>query len=369
MASPTKQPKIETETLSGFIHQVSPIKFSATSSEFFNAVIQTDREEFHDAVVFSPGKRQRFLQAQQNGTPLRLTNVRKTLSLKGTSDYDVLLNYKTDVTVTTVPFAARHPPADEKTTLREVSAMPAGKTVSLVECKVFSVSPSSSTVKVRGTDREVRSCRISDGTAELQLQLWEKHIEKVQNLKSYAFSRLSTRVFNGKVQLTTTLATECTVVADLPVSEASGSSEDAQLMSVAGAILALEIRATMKCPQCGSRQDTFKDSTKFHRCQNCRMMQKGNMFLRLLSGTIKVAGQQERHTLSVSNRALEAYIKRYNLQSLLNVEEIEEHFLEQSQISVSFDNELRVIELLQPDTEALCAAEEEATAGEFSSAE
>ncbi|KAG9269193.1 hypothetical protein AMEX_G16190 [Astyanax mexicanus] len=99
--------------------------------------------------------------------------------------------------------------------------MPAGKTVSLVEVKVLSVSPSTTVVKIRGTDREGRSCRISDDTAELELQLWEKHIEKVQNLKSYAFSHLSMRVFNGKVHLTTTLGTECTVVADLQVSEAS----------------------------------------------------------------------------------------------------------------------------------------------------
>ncbi|KAL7880617.1 hypothetical protein SRHO_G00028710 [Serrasalmus rhombeus] len=68
------------ETVSCFIHSVSPVKFSANSVEFFNVVLQTGRVDFHDTVVFSPGKRHAFLQAERNGTLLCLKNVKKALS-------------------------------------------------------------------------------------------------------------------------------------------------------------------------------------------------------------------------------------------------------------------------------------------------
>ncbi|KAL6490995.1 hypothetical protein MHYP_G00013400 [Metynnis hypsauchen] len=45
--------------------------------------------------------------------------------------------------------------------------MPPGRKVSLVEAKVVSLSPSVRTVNIRGAEREVRNCCISDGTAQI----------------------------------------------------------------------------------------------------------------------------------------------------------------------------------------------------------
>lgn len=80
MATPPKVPREELETVSGFIHSVSPIRITTNNTQMFNAVLQTDREEYHDVVVFSASKRPAFLQAAQNGTPMSLSQVRKTLS-------------------------------------------------------------------------------------------------------------------------------------------------------------------------------------------------------------------------------------------------------------------------------------------------
>ncbi|XP_036416325.1 uncharacterized protein LOC118800232 [Colossoma macropomum] len=265
MATPAKRPREDQETVSCYIHSVSPVKFSANSVEFFNAVLQTGREDFHDAVVFSPGKRHAFLQAARNGTPLCLKSVKKALSFKGTSDFDVIVNNRTDVSVTTVPFAARSPPSPHKTTLKEVMTMPAGRKVSLVEAIVLSLSPSVRTVNIRGTKREVRNCCISDGTAQMTLQLWERCVDTVQVLSSYAFTELSTRTFEGKLQLTTSINTTCSPIGDLDVPDNAGGSADPRLSSVTGPVHALEIRATMKCSLCGSRLDSFLPRNKFHR--------------------------------------------------------------------------------------------------------
>ncbi|KAL7838298.1 hypothetical protein AOLI_G00267020 [Acnodon oligacanthus] len=197
MVSPAKRPRQDEETVSCFIHDVSPVNFSANSTEFFNAVLQTGWKAFHDAVVLSPGKRQSFLQAAQNGTPLCLNKVKKALSFRETSGFDMIVNNRTDISVTTVPFAARSPPLQ----------------VGLVEAKVLSLSPSTQTVNIRGAEREVRT----------------------------ASSPMGLR------------STTCSPIRDLDVPDSAGGSADPQLNFVTGPVHALEIQATMKCSLCGSR--------------------------------------------------------------------------------------------------------------------
>ncbi|KAI4895696.1 hypothetical protein NFI96_029339, partial [Prochilodus magdalenae] len=215
-------------------------------------MLQTGREEFQDAVVFSPGRRQSFLQAGRDGTPLCLNTVEKGSTcipgFRGTLDFDVIVSNRSDVSVTTVPFAARSRQSQQRTSLKEVITMRPGRKVSLVEAEAVSLSPSARTVNVRGAEREVRNCSISDGTAQITLQLCERQMHLVQLRSSYAFTELST---------TTSLNSTCSPIGDLDVPDCAGSSADARLSSIDSPIHALEIRGTMKCSLCGRRQDTF----------------------------------------------------------------------------------------------------------------
>ncbi|KAI4883078.1 hypothetical protein NFI96_030843, partial [Prochilodus magdalenae] len=267
---------------------------------------------------------------------------------RGTSDFDVIVGNRSDVSVTTVPFAARIPQSQQKSTLKEVITMPPGKKVSLVEAKVVSLCPSARTVNVRGAEREVRHCNISDGTAQITLQLWERQMHLVQLHSTYAFTELSTRTFEGKTQLTTSLNSTCSPIRDLAIPDCAVASAEARLSSIDSPIHGLEIRSTMKCSLCGKRQDTLDTKTKFHRCQQCRMMQKTTNYNRQLSATLKLSADGEDYTLTASHFPLTSYLERYDLQSLNNVEELEEHFLGLQTVCVSFDDELHVTHIMQP---------------------
>ncbi|KAI4873826.1 hypothetical protein NFI96_014423, partial [Prochilodus magdalenae] len=277
--------------VSCYVRGVSTVKFSADSTEFFSVVLQTGREEFQDAVVFSPGRRRAFLQAGRDGTPLCLNTVEKGSTcipgFRGTSDFDVIVSNGSDASVTTVPFAARSRQSQQRTSLKEVITMRPGRKVSLVEAEAVSLSPSARTVNVRGAEREVRNCSFSDETAQITLQLWERHL--VQLRSSYTFTELST---------TTSLNSTCSPIGDLAVPDCAGGSADARLSSIDDPIPALEIRGTMKCSLCGRRQDTFDSKIRFPRCQQCRMMQKTATYNRQLSATLNISADGEEYTLT-----------------------------------------------------------------------
>ncbi|KAL7845036.1 hypothetical protein SRHO_G00235760 [Serrasalmus rhombeus] len=203
-------------------------------------------------------------------------------SVKGTSEFDVIVTNRSDVSVTMLLFAAQSPRHGRKETLKEAMTMLSGRRVGLVEAKVLSLSLSSRTVNIRGAKREVRNCCIYSGTVQMTLQLWG--------------------------------------------GSSASCSADPWLNSITGPIHVLEIRATMKCSLCSSRQDTFIPTNKFHHCQRCRMMQKTASYKRLLSVTIKIYEHDEEYTLSIANSALSSYLERYDLHCLENSEELEHFF-------------------------------------------
>ncbi|XP_076870349.1 uncharacterized protein LOC143521407 [Brachyhypopomus gauderio] len=347
MASPSKRVPEDTETLSGYIHSVSPVRLSANNSELFNAVLQTGREDFHDTVVFSARKRNDFLQAAENGTAICLKNVKKALSFRSTSEFDVIVSHRTELTVTAVSFARRTPPPPPKTTLRDVLSMAAGKKVSLIEAKVLACDRMTDRVNIRGTERELRTCTISDGTANITLQLWEKHIDAVRAQSSYGFTYLSTRFYEGKCQLTTTLNTAVDKIPDLNVSDTQSASAEPALTTLVAAILALDIKASTLCLICNTNQQTLDERKKFHRCEKCNFLQTTSRYSKWMRGTVKIKADNEEYSLTVTNSPLAAYIAQYNLQSFTLVEELEEHFLDHKILSFTFDKQLRICELSQ----------------------
>ncbi|XP_066523777.1 uncharacterized protein [Hoplias malabaricus] len=142
--------------------------------------------------------------------------------------------------------------------------------VSLVKTIDLSISPSTRMVNVRGAVQEVKSCRMSDSTAQMMLQLWEKHIDVLQALSSYVFTELSTRSFERKILLTTIVGTSSSKITGLKVPDIAANSADAGLTSVTGPIHALEIRATMNCSLCGSRQENLSPQTNSTTCRSAK---------------------------------------------------------------------------------------------------
>lgn len=69
------------ESAAGYIHNVSPVKTSdAKKTKYFNALLQTDRDEYHDMVVFHTELHRQFTQAAENLTSVKVTNITRCLS-------------------------------------------------------------------------------------------------------------------------------------------------------------------------------------------------------------------------------------------------------------------------------------------------
>ncbi|XDV52420.1 hypothetical protein PO909_021149 [Leuciscus waleckii] len=69
----------ENDPIVGYFHGVSPIKTSRKNTRYFNATVQTARQEYHQAVFFTPEKYNSIVTAQKNKTPVKLNNARKTI--------------------------------------------------------------------------------------------------------------------------------------------------------------------------------------------------------------------------------------------------------------------------------------------------
>lgn len=78
-SSPCKCPCSESEPVAGYLHAVSPVKVSR-NNRYFDATLQTGREEFRHVVCFSLKKRAVFVQASDNQQAVKLVDCRKDIS-------------------------------------------------------------------------------------------------------------------------------------------------------------------------------------------------------------------------------------------------------------------------------------------------
>ncbi len=74
------QTQQEDDSISGYLHNVSPIKTSRKNNRYFNATLQVSRDEYHNTVVFATEKHDTLNTAATNKTPIKMKNARKTIS-------------------------------------------------------------------------------------------------------------------------------------------------------------------------------------------------------------------------------------------------------------------------------------------------
>jgi len=63
-------------------------------------------------------------------------------------------------------------------------------------------------ISICDTESEVKTCIIGDLTGTILMSLWDSQIDAVKIGRTYEFTNLSTREFNGKTNLTTTRNTK-----------------------------------------------------------------------------------------------------------------------------------------------------------------
>lgn len=66
-------------TVSGYIFKVTPVKVLAKNFMYFEAMIQTGKDEHHRCVVFTPDKHRDFEQASATKTAVKQCPIKKVM--------------------------------------------------------------------------------------------------------------------------------------------------------------------------------------------------------------------------------------------------------------------------------------------------
>ncbi|XP_052421438.1 uncharacterized protein LOC127964930 [Carassius gibelio] len=330
MSSPAKVRKEGEDAVEGFVFDVSPRKLSKSSSAFFTAVLQSARQEYHRVVVFAMEKQALFVQAEKNGNPVRLRNVRRSLSFSDPDGFDVLCSRGTSVEVTRLPFLRCAPPSCKKMTVAEVKALGPRQKVKEVRAKVALQGSVSRVVTVSNSDCELKEVQICDGTGEIKLTLWDTFVNAAEAGVSYAFKNLSTRERDGCLCLCTGPSSSIEQIADLEVAEGAASGEDEKSTALFSAtIKGIEVTIQRRCSACHFKQREFVEKSKTHRCEGCRMKQHSLSFSASFGGKATVSTASGDETVQLSSSALSTYLRDAGLSSMSNdAEAIEDHFLQ-----------------------------------------
>ncbi|KAL7868712.1 hypothetical protein SRHO_G00100960 [Serrasalmus rhombeus] len=207
--------------------------------------------------------------------------------------------------------------------------------IAVIEARITAIASTTRAVTVRGSEKKLRHATIFDGTARILLQLWEKHTDAVPILSFH-------RPVNPKVPRS--------VATDNHFRHRSGDHRRPgcaghilrqfrpALMSATGTVTALQTETSMQCFFCNSKQDNIDAHSKFHRCQQCKLNQKSDSYGQLFSGTMMLTTNNGILHLKISPETFTAYFNVHNLKRTLE-DELEEHFLSQSHVSVTFDEE------------------------------
>ena len=83
------------DSLSGYVHNVSPTKASKKSNSYFNFHIQTGENEYRRAVCFEPKMHRNVQSFEESKTPIKLKNQRQKTN--GNDDGDIYIGKRFDL--------------------------------------------------------------------------------------------------------------------------------------------------------------------------------------------------------------------------------------------------------------------------------
>ncbi|KAK0151599.1 hypothetical protein N1851_007098 [Merluccius polli] len=349
MASPAKRSRTEEEDfLVGYVHSPSPTKTSKKNTRYFDATIQTGREEYHRVVVFSPQKRQAYEQAALAKTPVKLTHknsryfdatlqtgrqeyhrlvvfgpekhkvfeqaaIAKTPVKLDPNGFDVLCSTGSNVQVVdNLQFFFRAPPTAGTMTVASVLALGPKQHINAVRVKILPGGIQSKLVPVDGVMRELKQFRVCDPTGVTRLTMWEDKILLVELSHSYEIRNVTTRRCGEQTVLTSTPSTTLNEIQDVgEPDKLEPYGDGGDLAKVCGRVSAVQIGAKHHCVRCRASQAQFSCKCTSHRCERCRMLQRAESYRVLYSGTVVVVSDGQENTATLTNSALSRFVAEH----------------------------------------------------------
>ncbi|XP_033730789.1 uncharacterized protein LOC117320249 [Pecten maximus] len=336
--TPEKDDSSDTTAI-GYVHNVTPIKLSTrTNIPYFNCVLQTERSTFHDVVSFTPEKRNLFLQAADKKTPLKMTNVSKSLSFSPTSPNRTSLRcHRATILAEAAVNFPRNEPATYQST---VTTMPVKNVLTdaalgdhvCITAKIMDIDDQITNIQTKsGRNLPLKNCDVADISGSIRVSLWDTHIDQVNLHNSYMFDNLTVKDFDSKRYLSTTVKTTISNARD--ITEVAFDDKINQPTKVQGTPSLASVTISNACQGCSTKIDlahSQMQSTQSYKCQSCKMRMKLSQCKKTCTVIIQFNNNPTR--FSVYNDTVTKFLTSCNKLNLLNDADALEEFL--------IDNEL-----------------------------
>lgn len=216
---------------------------------------------------------------------------------------------------------------------------------------ICSMDEASAMVTVRDSESEVKTCKIGDPTGTIQLSLWDSQIDTVQLGKTYTFTNMSTRSFNGQTTLTTTRNTSITQsTSTITLPNTNTNNVQMQTNTLTETIEGSTIAIKKLCPKCHSTQE-MNSKDPFHRCSTCKILRKQASYITKCNGSLIFKIGDDELSLAIPNSILTKFLKDKEV-TCIDAQDIEEYLLTCGPVTVKYTNDNHVVDIKK----ALCTS-------------
>ncbi|KAK0137099.1 hypothetical protein N1851_026710 [Merluccius polli] len=329
---------LDDETVVGHLHTVSPMKTSRQSRRYFEATLQTGREDFNLVVCFSPEKRDEFVHAADNGQAVKLVGTRKSISKLQQSGGGLMSSSSRLDVAGELAF----PHTIDRPTIADVLALGPRQRVEVIEVRVLQVIENK-VVQVQGIPVELKTFEVCDATGQTGLTVWDRLILSVELGKCYTFRSLSTRKDGDRTVLTTTpsvVTTTGQVGQPASISAMPVRGEE----TLRGPVTGVQIAAKPRCPRCHAGQEKLAVMLSTHRCERCSILQRTAAYITTYSGLlIVVGGDGEECSMVLTSSGVCGFVREHFLSASAHGPALEETVIAMPEIEVTINAEGLVV--------------------------
>ena len=273
------------ESLRGFIHNLSPVNCSK-KTDWFEFHLQTSPSKVQRVVGFNIPSHSTFSEHNKSKTPVLLSNTKNNdsnkdivfnqqSSVRSAPAFDIDFDFSPDIA------ASESSSSSEQTavtiTLEQVPTLKINQKVN-VTATISLGNEQPKPVEVKSTQKMIlvkEDCVLEDETGTAEIHLWDELISKVRNGTMYEFQNLNVKHFKGSTHLATTPMT-------------SFKEASTQRQSVQGPTLLenpeKEVKVEMfkflnnlsvfvACQAC-KKKITESSHQKYIKCRNCGVRQR-----------------------------------------------------------------------------------------------
>ncbi|XP_061169175.1 uncharacterized protein LOC133178499 [Saccostrea echinata] len=314
----------------GYVHNVSPIKVSRNNNNYFNAVFQ-DEEKYTDLVCFVPEYNGILKEMEKTKSPVSLSKIEKTVSAR-TGAYDIKVTSKSKVSAPArqLKFRFEDPDIQKLMTINEAKGLNPFQKITIQGKVMNKTDPSLQTIK-SGEIIKRSYVTVADASDTIQVCAWDKHIDQLDLAKSYRFTAVSLRSFDGIKSITTCPDTNIQEIPDLGFVKAGET--DAISVTDTMTIDSVSCNSLTLCTACNKDIGLFNPSINTVKCQNCHMRQKtANLHKTFkIQVNCKFASNAQPKKMSISHSVLSNFTETSELKS---ENQIEDYFLSKTNFKV-----------------------------------